>query len=197
MIDHIVCERNKSVDQEIAKITFKPYSRLKKWSSTNSEEIKQFLGLLLWMGLVILGSLENYWSKKRIYQQAIPTSVLSRSRFQLLLSMIHFSDNATTQDGDRLAEIQPFINILESNLKNMFYPKKDVVIDKTLSPWRRRLIFRQSIPNKAQRYGIKMFKLCSVDGCTWGFRIYEANLPLDNEKSGSHKKFVWCWLKTS
>ena len=71
VIDHIVCETNKYADQEIAKITSKPHSRLKKWSSTNSEEIKQFLGMILWMGLVRLGSLENYWSKKRIYQQAI------------------------------------------------------------------------------------------------------------------------------
>ena len=93
-------------------MTSKPYSRLKKWSLTNSEEIKQFLGLFLWMGLVRLGCLENYWSKKRIYLQAIPTSVLSRNRFQLLLSMIHFSDNATTQDSDRLAKIQPLIDIL-------------------------------------------------------------------------------------
>ena len=108
----IVCETNEYADQEIAKMISKPYSRLKKWSLTNSEEIKQFLGLFLWMGLVRLGCLENYWSKKRIYLQAIPTSVLSRNRFQLLLSMIHFSDNATTQDSDRLAKIQPLIDIL-------------------------------------------------------------------------------------
>ena len=166
VIDHIVCETNKYADQEIAKITPKPYSRLKKWSPTNSEEIKQFLGLILRMGLVRLGFLENYWSKKRIYQQAIPISVLSRNRFQLLLSMIHFSNNATAQDGDCLAKIQPVIDILESNFKNMFCPEKDIVIDETLIPWRGRLIFRQYIPNKAHRYGIKMFKLCSVDGYT-------------------------------
>ena len=134
VIDHIVCETNKYADREIAKITSKPHSRLKKWSPTNSEEIKQFLGLILWMGLVRLGSLENYWSKKIIYQQAIPTSVLSRNRFQLLLSMIHFSNNATAQDGDRLAKILPLIDILESNFKNIFCPEKDIVIDETLIP---------------------------------------------------------------
>ena len=42
VIDHIVCKTNKYADQEIAKITPKPYSRLKKWSPTNSEDIKQF-----------------------------------------------------------------------------------------------------------------------------------------------------------
>ena len=47
--------------------------------------------------------------------------------------MIHFSDNAITQDGDRLAKIQPLIDILESNFKNMFCPEKDIVIDETLT----------------------------------------------------------------
>ena len=188
VIDHIVCETNKYADQEIDKITSKPHSRLKKWSSTNSEEIKQFLGLILWMGLVRLGSLENYWSKKRIYQQAIPTSVLSRNRFQLLLSMIHFSHNATAQDGDRLAKILPLIDILESNFKNMFCPEKDIVIDETLIPWRERLIFRQYIPNKAHRYGIKMFKLCSIDGYTWDFRIYAGKSATGQREIGLAQK---------
>ena len=44
VIDYIVCETNKYVDQEIVKITPKLYFRLKKWSRTNSKEIKQFLG---------------------------------------------------------------------------------------------------------------------------------------------------------
>ena len=94
------------------------------------------------MCLVRFGILENCWSKKVIYHQTIPASVLSRNRFKLLLSMIHFSNNTTAQDDDRLAKILPLINILENNFKNLFCPKKDV-IDETLIPWRGRLIFRQ------------------------------------------------------
>ena len=40
--DHIVWETNKYADQEIAKITSKPFSPLKKWDQTNFEEMKQF-----------------------------------------------------------------------------------------------------------------------------------------------------------
>ena len=102
--------------------------------------------------------------------------------------MIHFSDNATTQDGDRLAKIQPFIDILKSNFKNMFCPEKDIVIDETLIPWGGRLIFRQYIPNKAHRYGIKMFKLCSVDGYTWGFRTYAGKSATGQREIGLAQK---------
>ena len=66
-----------------------------------------------------------------------------RNRFQLLISMIHFSGNATAQDGDRLAKIQPLVDILESNIKNMFRPEKNIVIYETFIPWRGRLFFRQ------------------------------------------------------
>ena len=98
--------------------------------------------------------------------------------------MIHFSDNAAAQAGDRLAKILPLVNILESNFKNLFCPEKDIVIDETLIPWRGRLIFRQYIPNKAHRYGIKMFKICSVEGYTWGIRIYSGKSATGERETG-------------
>lgn len=48
----------------------------------------------------------------------------------------------------------------------------DIVIDETLVPWRGRLVFRQYIPNKAHKYGIKLFKLCSSEGYTYDLSIY-------------------------
>ena len=102
--------------------------------------------------------------------------------------MIHFSDNATAQDGNRLAKILPLIDILESNFKKTFCPEKDIVIDKTLILWRGRLIFRQYIPNKAHRYGIKMFKLCSFDGYSWGFLIYAGKSATGQREIGLAQK---------
>ena len=102
--------------------------------------------------------------------------------------MIHFSDNAAAETGDRLAKILPLINILESNFKNLFCPEKDIVIDETLVPWRRRLILRQYIPNKAHRYGIKMFKICSVESYHWGIRIYSGKSATGERETGLAQK---------
>ena len=172
VLNLIVSETNRFGNQTVAAKQPKKYARINKWRETNAEEIKQFWGLITWMGLVKLSSLKDYWAKDGIYKQTIPQSVMVRNRFQLLLSLLHFNDNDTIKTGDRLAKIQPLLDVLEQNLKGMFCPGEDIVIDETLIPWRGRLIFRQYIPNKAHRYGIKLFKLCSVNGYTWGLKVY-------------------------
>ena len=39
-------------------------------------------------------------------------------------------------------------------------------------PWKGRLFFKQYIPGKAHKYGVKIYKLRATNGCTWDFRIY-------------------------
>ena len=139
------------------------------------------------MGLVKFSSLKDYWAKDGIYKQTIPQSVMVRNRFQLLLSLLHFNDNDTIRTGDRLAKIQPLLNVLGQNFKELFCPGEDIVIDETLIPWRGRLIFRQYIPNKAHRYGIKLFKLCSVNGYTWGLKVYSGRSVAGEREVGLAK----------
>ena len=38
--------------------------------------------------------------------------------------------------------------------------------------WRGRLLFKQYIPGKAHKYGIKMYKLAATNGYTWNYLIY-------------------------
>jgi hypothetical protein len=39
-------------------------------------------------------------------------------------------------------------------------------------PWQGRLFFKQYIPGKAHKYGVKMYKLAATNGYTWNFVIY-------------------------
>lgn len=167
----IVEETNRFAEQSLSSRKGK-FSRFKKWTRTNPEEIQKFLGLTIWMGLVKLSSLPDYWAYDGIYKQHIPPSIMSRNRFQMLLSMLHFRNNESIQKGDRLAKIQPLLTLLEKKFQQLYFPDQDIVIDETLVPWRGRLIFRQYIPNKCHRYGVKLFKLCSTDGYTWAMKIY-------------------------
>lgn len=140
------------------------------------------------MGLVRLGSLDSYWSTQRIYNMKIPQSIMSRNRFQLLLKMLHFANNETIQQGDRLGKIQPLIDMLQRKFKSLYYPNEDIVIDETLIPWRGRLVFRQYIPNKTHRYGIKLFKLCSTSGYTWALKVYAGKSATGVHEIGLAKK---------
>lgn len=39
-------------------------------------------------------------------------------------------------------------------------------------PFRGRLLFRQYIPDKRHKYGIKVFKICDTTGYTYSVEIY-------------------------
>lgn len=172
IINIIVVETNRYAEQKFNNNQTKSKSRMTKWVPTDSEEIKKFLGLLIWMGLVRLGSIPSYWSTSDIYKNNVAAKIMSRNRFELLLSNIHFSNNEEIPQGDRLGKIQPLIDALQKKFQDIMIPAQDFVIDETLIPWRGRLVFRQYIPNKAHRYGIKLFKLCSTEGYTWSSKIY-------------------------
>lgn len=157
--------------EALSKGTPKANARIKDWKRTNVEELKHFLGLVLWMGLVPLGSIPSYWSKNPLYNNFLAPKTMSRNRFELLLRCLHFADNSLNSES-RLAKIEPLITHLQESFHNVLLPGEDVVIDETLVPWRGRLVFRQYIPNKAHKYGIKLFKLCSNAGYTYSFQVY-------------------------
>ena len=59
-----VIETNLFANQTIAETTMTRTSRLKTWKDTSPEEIRTFLGIIMYMGLIIKPSIELYWSKK-------------------------------------------------------------------------------------------------------------------------------------
>ena len=151
IIRHIVAETNRYATQTLANRSLPKFARMNKWVETDQKEMKKLFGLILWMGFVRLNSIEKYWSKNTLFRQDVPRATMSRNRFQLLLSVLHFSNNETAESGNRLAKIQPLIDMLRKNFQNLFCPEEDVVIDETLVPWKARLTFRQYIPNKTHR----------------------------------------------
>lgn len=98
--------------------------------------------------------------------------IMSLNRFQLLLSMFHFSNNEDTPRGDRLFKVQNLIDLLTEKFQMCVFPGKDVCIDETMIPFLGRLLFCQYNKQKRHRYGIKIFKLCSEPCYTLKFKVY-------------------------
>ena len=109
---------------------------------------------------------------------------MSRNRFELLLNCFHFADNQNIENGDRLGKIQFLLNILTKKYKSIYTAGKDVVIDETLIPWRGRLKVRHYIPNKAHKYDIKLFNICSIKGFTYNLQIYSEKDPTGTREVG-------------
>ena len=171
VISLLVTETNRYAEQKLHQDEMTDHARMNRWKPTTSEEIKKFIGLMIWMGLVQT-PLVTCWSTDPIYNFPFPRSRMSRNRFELLLSNIHFANNETIEESSRLGKVLPLLNILTDNYQKVFSPGEDIVVDETMVPWRGRLIFRQYIPTKSHKYGIKLFKLCSTEGYTWSAKIY-------------------------
>jgi hypothetical protein len=149
----------------------KPNSRITKWRDTNKTELQKFFSILITTGLVNVPVIQLYWSKDTMYHNEFISSIMPRDRFLLLLRCWHF----TSEDGnsnDRLYKLRPIIEILLNNFKNRLTPGQDVVIDESMIPWRGRLAFKQYITNKRHKFGVKLYKLCTIDGYVYNFKIY-------------------------
>ncbi|XP_044764485.1 piggyBac transposable element-derived protein 4-like [Coccinella septempunctata] len=146
-------------------------SRIRKWYPTSPDEMLKFLGLIGYMGLVKMPSIRHYWSRKLLYRNSV-SNIMSRNRFELLLHFWHFTDNEMCPPGNRVHKFQPFLDTLVKKYQQVFTPGSTFCIDESLVPFRGRLIFKQYIPLKTHKYGIKIFKLCSGGGYTWNMRIY-------------------------
>jgi hypothetical protein len=93
--------------------------------------------------------------------------------YLLLLRLLHFSDNKNPREGDRLYKIKPIIDHLRTKFSQMFSPFQDLCIDESLTLFKGRLLFKQYIPSKRHRFGIKTFVICDCEtGYVLDFIVY-------------------------
>lgn len=173
IINEMVHQTNLYATQVLLEDTDVPSSsRLHKWIPTSNDEMRKFLGVICYMGMVNMPSIRHYWSNRPLFHIRPISDALSRNRFELLLKMWHFSDNNSCPEGDRLYKIQPLLDMFIQNSQKVFTPGQVVCIDETLVPFRGRLVMKQYIPQKTHKYGVKLFKLCCDRGYTWNLKVY-------------------------
>ncbi|KAF2364254.1 PiggyBac transposable element-derived protein [Trinorchestia longiramus] len=170
VVDFIVEETNRYANQVIAAKTITRKSRLKVWHPTDSAEIKKFLGIVILMGINPLPKTTLHWSKSKLYPGKLIPDSMERDRFQMLIRMLHFCDNAAPGTS-RMSKIQFLLDLLITNFQKTYKSGADLVVDESMVPFRGRVIFRQYIPGKSHKYGCKVFKLCTPEGYTWNLEV--------------------------
>ena len=150
-----------------------PKSRLQKWSGTNESELYVFLAVCLLQARNKRNEIQECWSKDPLLHSPVYSEIMSRDRFLLLLSLLHFSNNDEQPPGDRLFKIQNILNMFRQNFQKNIIPYEDICIDESLILFKGRLLFKQYIPSKRHRFGIKLFVMCDVKtGCVLDLIVY-------------------------
>ncbi|XP_069957776.1 piggyBac transposable element-derived protein 2 isoform X1 [Cherax quadricarinatus] len=167
MIDNIVYQTNLYTRQQDVNSTF----------STDSEEIMRFIGILLFMGINSLPSLEDYW-KAGFRSQQVAESMASK-RFRYLRSHIHFNDN-TKKDNDRFYKVRPlYTELTNACLKIPATPKQS--IDEVMVGFKGKTAgnLRQYIKTKPDKWGFKLFCRASQDGLIHDILMYQGTTTFD------------------
>lgn len=171
LVDLMVTETNRYADQLIASRVLTRKFRLRAWVPTTSAEIKKFLGLILHMGVNVLPETSLYWSKSVLYENNLVPLTMERDRFQLLLRMFHFADNSLPHTG-RFYKVKPLFDKIVQRFQEVYKPGEEVVIDESMVPFRGRIFFRQYIPGKRHKYGLKLYKLCTTEAYILNLELY-------------------------
>ena len=144
----------------------KPHSRFRKWKDTNMSEMRRFIGILLLMGVIKKPSLSEYWSTDPLISTPFFHSdcSLTRDRFLLIHHFIRFADYRNLGDErDLLRKIRPFMNRVREIIGSTYSPTSNLTVDESLLLFKGRLVFKQYIPAKRSRFGIKIYLICESD----------------------------------
>ncbi|KAF0728333.1 piggyBac transposable element-derived protein 4-like, partial [Aphis craccivora] len=150
-----------------------PKSNLSTWHNTDVVELKKFFGLNILMGYLKFPTLRTYWSHNGIDYHPIFGKTMSRHRYESILRCLCFYQPNLVDHSDRLHKISNVTNHIINNIRTMYYPNENLSLDESILLWRGRLSFRQYIPSKAHKYGIKFYELCTKDGFILNILIYK------------------------
>lgn len=148
-------------------------SRLRRWKNTDTDEIYCFLAVNFLMAQVRKNEINSYWTNDVLLSTPMFAQIMPRDRYLLLLRMLHFVDNCENPGDDKLWKIRRIVDHLRKVFPDAFYPFKNLCIDESLVLYKGRVFFKQYIPSKRHRFGIKFFVLCDCEtGYILDFIIY-------------------------
>ncbi|XP_051982265.1 piggyBac transposable element-derived protein 3-like [Xyrauchen texanus] len=150
------------------------------------KEIEQVLGMYFRMGLVQMSGVRQYWESEVRYGPV--ADVMSRNRFNLLLSVIHFVDNEMASEEvkkDRLWKLRPFLDSFRRQCLTIT-PRQKQSIDEMMVPYKGKCgCIRQYIKGKPHPWGFKVWTRCCVTGLLHDFDIYQGKGGGNEQKGKS------------
>lgn len=141
--------------------------------SVTNIEIRQYVGILLYMSLYRYPNTEEYWG---LYSfESIRTTMTSK-RFEAIKKHLRFNDFSKMRkkqhpDHDPLFKIRPIYNHLNERFDSV--PKlARLCVDEQMCSTKMISAFRQYMPAKPHKWGMKLFNLCDTTGFSYRFEVY-------------------------
>ena len=134
------------------------------WTGVDVADIGTYIGLVMWMGIIVLPELRMYWAKNATFSVSSFPQAMSRRRFEAITKYFHTFNRRAIRKGneDRLVIIRPILNHIMDQCRAVYVPAKKLSIDEGMLKWKGRLSIRVYNPMKPTKYGIKFYFLCEA-----------------------------------
>uniref|UniRef100_A0A8C5EFR8 PiggyBac transposable element-derived protein domain-containing protein n=1 Tax=Gouania willdenowi TaxID=441366 RepID=A0A8C5EFR8_GOUWI len=137
-----------------------------KWADIKSNDLYKIFGILLYMSLVSLPSIKDFWKHNHILSEPTINSYAQRQILVHFLN-VHLSDPEEDLENDRkkgtpghdkLFIIKPLYEDIRTACQAYYHPKRELAVDERMVP---------------TKWGLKLFVLAkSSIGYTIGFDLY-------------------------
>ena len=178
--DLMVLETNRYADQTL--FADSANHQPGAWTPTTIPEIMAFVALLLCMGVNKRPRYTMHWSRSEVLRSPLYSKTMARNRFTAILRFFHLANNgadlADDSPPDKLAKVRPLLDIILPNFVRIYRPGKNLSPDETLLKFKGRISFKQYMPRKAAKWGLKCFSLNeSETGYTCAWNLFTGSQP--------------------
>lgn len=164
------------------------------WRILTVQELQCYIGLLLLAGLFRSRheATSSLWNSKT--GRPMFVAAMSHHRFRDINRILRFDDKLNRPQRHHHTKLSPISDIWNSwnfRLQKNFYPGREICVGEQLIEFRGHCSFRQYMPSKPARYGIKVWALCDVKTTyAWKMEVYSGKPPGDRRDANVGMRVV-------
>ncbi|XP_063971496.1 piggyBac transposable element-derived protein 4-like [Lytechinus pictus] len=144
------------------------------WTPTNDKEMMAFVAINTLMGITRTAEYNDCWSQDQALRNEYISKLMTKNRYEKLCQYLHCSNvRERHEEDDKIHKVRDFVNVLQDNFSSMFVPGQTLSVDEAMIKYNGRLAWKQYMPKKPTKWGIKLWCLCdSKTGYCLTFQVY-------------------------
>ena len=166
----------------------------KYWTPITIPELKAYFGIQIIMGIHQLPAYWCYWSGEDFLRVDAVANIMSKSRYEKISEYFHVESGENAPRGtpghDPIHKVRKIFDIAVQNFQTNYDPSRELSVDEAMIGFKGRLHFKQYMPAKPTKWGIKIWELAnSSNGYILNMDVYtgKSDRPTVDGRGLGHK----------